>query len=490
MRAIVYTRESKGNVASVERQREDGLELAERRDAEVVRVLGDDDLSAAGKRERKDFDELIRLLRDNQNDSQSIDAVIAWSMDRLLRNRRDTVRLIETCQDNNVNLWLVRGSDLDMSTPAGRMMADVLAGQARFEIDVKADRVDRALRQSAEAGKPPRRRAFGYMPDGVTVDPVEGPAVAEAFARLIAGGSIVGIRKSLNERGLHTAACLCPRCAPGRGRPEGMGDDAWTRLRRERGWTDPAVRVLLRNPRYAAIRKFKGVEVGPGTWPPIVSEEVFRAVVAILDDPSRRTTTEPHSRKWLGAALYLCGRCAEQEIVTTMATGYRAPNVNGDKVRLYRCRVSRHVARVADPVDDLVSAVVVERLRRDDLADLLAKQDIDVTPWRTEAAAIRKRREALAKNIDMDERTLAIRDAALAEKLGELESKLAEAGRTSALAAVAGAPDPGAAWFDLDDIGTKQQVVRELYMITLLPGRPGKRGFDASTVRFDPVEHA
>ena len=48
----------------------------------------------------------------------SAQVVIAWALDRLTRNRRDTVRLIEACQRHGVTIALVRGSDMDMSTPA------------------------------------------------------------------------------------------------------------------------------------------------------------------------------------------------------------------------------------------------------------------------------------------------------------------------------------------------------------------------------------
>ncbi len=61
-------------------------------------------------------------------------------MDRITRNRRDTLRLLEVGQQAGSTIALVRGTDLDLSTPAGRLTADMLAAIARNEIEVKSDR--------------------------------------------------------------------------------------------------------------------------------------------------------------------------------------------------------------------------------------------------------------------------------------------------------------------------------------------------------------
>ena len=63
------------------------------------------------------------------------DTIVAWSWDRLSRNRRDTLRLIEIGQEHRVTIGLVKGSDIDMTTASGRLVADLLAGVARNEID-------------------------------------------------------------------------------------------------------------------------------------------------------------------------------------------------------------------------------------------------------------------------------------------------------------------------------------------------------------------
>jgi DNA invertase Pin-like site-specific DNA recombinase len=476
MRAVTYTRESKGSVESVARQREDALNLADARGLEVAATLGDADKSASGKKARPDFDRLIQLI-----EAGDIDVIIAWSWDRLERNRRDGLRLIEACMAHGVSISLVRGSDIDMTTPAGRLSADILASVARHEIEAKSDRLLRSLRQSAEAGKPPARRAFGYRRNG-TIDPIEGPEVARAFDAVLSGGSIGAVVKRLNGLGLTTTT--------------------------GREWSQAAVRKLLTNPRYAAIRAFRGVEVRTGTWEPIVTEDVFRAVSDLLSDPSRRTFEGSHARKWLGANLYRCGVClaaierpsvpaaAPKEAierpyvsaVPTVRSGYRISHLAAGpkKIRVYVCRNSAHLVRRADPIDAWVERVVAERLRREDIAALMTVDKPDTAPLRSEAQALRQRMESLSADLSVPEGLAIRRYAALEERLAAVQEALAVAARGSSLAALAQAPDPGQAWLDHPDLAVRQAVVRELWTVVLVPGKPGGRRFDPTMVRFDP----
>src|SRR5205823_5844871 len=137
-------------------------------------TLVDNDTSAAGKVARPGFETLLSGLNAGR-----WDAVVAWNIDRLTRNRRDTLRLIEMGQRCNTVIAVVRGSDYDLSTPAGRMTADILASVARNEIEVKSDRQRRARQQAAASGQPVQfcHRPFGYRDDKITPDPDEAAAV-------------------------------------------------------------------------------------------------------------------------------------------------------------------------------------------------------------------------------------------------------------------------------------------------------------------------
>src|SRR4051794_36043842 len=94
-------------------------------------------------------------------ESGRINAIVVSEMPRLSRNRRDDLRIMEVCQPRQVTIAVVRGSDIDLSTAAGRLVADFMAATARHEIEIKGERQRRANQQAAESGKPGGgRRAF------------------------------------------------------------------------------------------------------------------------------------------------------------------------------------------------------------------------------------------------------------------------------------------------------------------------------------------
>jgi site-specific DNA recombinase len=77
----------------VAREREDAEKLARSRGWTIVATHSDNDTSAAGSKKRPGFDATMRAVENGD-----ADAVIAWALDRLTRNRRDTLRLVETCE--------------------------------------------------------------------------------------------------------------------------------------------------------------------------------------------------------------------------------------------------------------------------------------------------------------------------------------------------------------------------------------------------------
>src|SRR5690606_11161886 len=101
-----------------------------------------------------------------------IKGVVDWSFDRTLRSGRDRLRMLELGKKHGITIALVRGNDLDLSTPAGRLAADILGAVAENEIEVKADRQRRANEQAALQGRwVGGRRPFGYEADGKTIRP-------------------------------------------------------------------------------------------------------------------------------------------------------------------------------------------------------------------------------------------------------------------------------------------------------------------------------
>lgn len=463
MRAIVYARQSldrTGEELGVLRQLEDARKLAEARGWTITAEQVDNDVSAAGKRVRPGFEAVLAAI-----EAGTADVVIAWDMSRVTRNRPDQVRLLEIGERHGTLLAFVRGSDLDLSTPAGQLTADIMASVARHEIKQKGDRQRSAVMQAARAGKRVGgRRPFGYLADGRTINAPEADALRRAYGAVLAGVPLGRIARDLNAAGLHT--------------PQRTRDGKPSR------WTSQTLRPTLLNPRYCALRAHgKGAAreiLGPAEWTAIVEESTWRAAVAVITDPSRSTP----SRGGLGLLTGLgeCGVCG----ATVHAGG---STIKG--VRNYRCSASTgHVARRADPVDEFVGRVVVERMSRPDARDLLHDHERpDVDALRQEMRELGARLDELAGlHVDGEITTAQLRAGTerARTRLAAVEGTLAHAGRVNVLGPMV--DDAGAAWRDMDT-DRRREVIRVLMRVVVHPPGRGTRTFRPESVGIEWRTH-
>ena len=152
-----------GDGLGIERQREDCRRLAEQRGWTVTSEIVENNTSATYG-PRPGFEQLLQLM-----ESQQIDTVIVWHVDRLLRKMTDLERVIELVETSNVRVATVSG-EIDLGTDMGRMVGRIMASVARAEVERKSARHKRANLQKAQAGKPHgSKRAYGYEADLVTI---------------------------------------------------------------------------------------------------------------------------------------------------------------------------------------------------------------------------------------------------------------------------------------------------------------------------------
>jgi hypothetical protein len=236
----------------------------------------------------------------------------------------------------------------------------------------------------------------------------------------------------------------------------------------------------------------RGEVVGRAGWPPLLPEDLWRGVVAVLTDPSRRTNPGAPP-KWLLSGLAVCGVCGA--IVRATSSG-RSPR--GGRVKpAYVCVTGRHVVRDAAEVDQLVTAVVLERLSRADAAELLVRDPgVDLAALHTRRAALDAELESwrgLAEAGEVTPPSFARAEKGILERLADVDVAIGQATRGSALEGIAGAPDPAAVWAKLD-LDRRRAVVDELVTVEILPSRKGRRPgwkpgepyFDPDTVRITP----
>jgi site-specific DNA recombinase len=461
MHVDLYVRQSQdrdGLGLGVSRQEDDGLTLIRQRGWTLRRTHVENDTSAAGSKPRPKFEAMLADI-----EAGKVGAIVAWNLDRLTRNRRDTVRLIEVCQARGVVIALVRGSDLDMSTPAGRLTADVLAGVARHEIEQKSDRFRRAAEQAAQQGRRlGGRRPFGYDDDGMTIREDESAAIRAAYAAILSGVPLAAIARSWNEAGINT------------------GKIGW-KSGNPTLWTHDTVRRVMLNPRNAGLRRYRGEIVGKAAWPAIVAEETFHAAASVLQDPARRTAGPGRLGMRLLTGIARCGVCEQ-----TVNSGGGARARRGYDI--YKCRTMKHVVRQLDPVDAYVVEALIRRLSRSDAADLLVDQGRpNAEALRERAHVLRARLEGLAVEFAEEELTAAQLRAATArlrEKLAAVEAEMADAGRVDVIGPLVRAHDKRAAWEALDP-DRQRAAVNAVMVVYLLPPGRGKRTFDPETVRIE-----
>ena len=164
-RAAIYLRVSldpTGEMLTVTRNEEDCRKLAEQRNWQIVETFTDNSISAKGTKKRPAFDAMLRAIENGE-----IDTVVAWSLDRLTRNARDRLALVEACRKHGTIISVVKGSDMDPTTAAGRLVIGVLGEAAQMEIDMKSERQTAAARQRSKLGRPRRPGASPRMRAGV-----------------------------------------------------------------------------------------------------------------------------------------------------------------------------------------------------------------------------------------------------------------------------------------------------------------------------------
>lgn len=482
--AAIYARISRdreGAGLGVDRQEADCRALAERLGWDVAAVFVDNDISAYDRRKvRPEYRAMLDAIRAGE-----VRAVIAWHPDRLHRRAVELEEFITLAEAHDLQIQTVQAGAYDLSTAAGRMVARMLGAAAQHEVDHGRERVRRAKLEAAKAGKyRGGPRPFGYEKDGVTIRESEAQIVRDATKAVLAGRTLASIARELREQGATGT----------NGKPVTYNN----------------LRDMLIRPRNAGILA-KGLpnrnastnnstrtyeEIGPASWPAIVPEEEWRALVALLTD-AKRLTAPITERRWIGSGIYRCGVPVVGEDGEMHPCGgvLRVAPHGGTARRpferryLYRCTDRAHLTISQRETDIYVMERVAEYLR--DPRIIAALQ-----PGNADLAAERERRAALVALLaSFDDRyadgqipwALWQKSTTTTQaKIAEIDAKLAKGLSRSATSPILRAPDPGQAFLEAQ-LDIQRAVLALVVSIEVLPAPIRGGAWTKTRLRISPL---
>lgn len=445
MQAVIYARISsdrEGAGVKVADQIRDCTQLAEQIGWEVIGTYADNDVSATFGKPRPGYEAMLEAIAEGK-----VKAILCWHTDRLHRSPAELEPFIDLCNPMGVEIRAYKAGLIDLETASGRMVARIHGAVARHEVEHMIERMRRGKLRAAVEGKfRGGRRAFGFEADGMTHREVEAQAIRDATKRVLSGVSIAQMVREWNEAGLVTSFG---------GKP----------------WTARTLKKVLVRPRNASLVTHEGNIIGSGQWPAIVDQDDYRALVALLGDPSRRLSYS-YERKYLGSGVYVCGKCGAKMRTATQ------PGGRAGRAKTYKCSGGAHLGRIADKLDEYVTGLVLGRLSKPDAAVVLEGEEVDVVGLHTKRDGLQARLDELADLFAqgaIDGSQLRRGSDSLRENLRAVDAELAAARSSSALAnLVLAGKDLREAWAELS-VDVQGKIVDALMVVTILPAPRGRQ---------------
>jgi site-specific DNA recombinase len=258
-------------------------------------------------------------------DLGGVDIIYAVALDRVTRNMRDAILLMDEFDKAGVEVRFVHQPELTFGAQ-GRFLRHVLAAFAEFERDMIATRIAESRAYLKKHG----RRLAGKVPYGYDAAPetrqlvpnsTEAPRVVEIFRRAADGQVARQIADDINDLGWPTKVYHSKRS----GKTTGGGK-----------WTARQINDTLRNPVYIGCFA-DGDDTREGSHDAFVDQAMFDTVQKQLD--SRRTTNRKkrtrHDQLCFRQKV-VCPRCGR--FLTTYQSTRKTTEISGIIRYYYACR--------------------------------------------------------------------------------------------------------------------------------------------------------
>ena len=261
---------------STEEQAKEGYSLAAQEqvlrayctalDFEISNIYVDDGFS--GRNTRRP------AYRRMMSDIDSWDSILVLKMDRIHRNTRNFIEMMEILNKKDKN-FISKQEKLDTKTAMGRFVMQMIQGIAQLESEQIGERTKDGMREKAESleNSEDSKRTMGFTPpfgyrlsEGKLIDdPDEQFIVKTIFDLYLSGETMDSICYSLNRQGNLTR----------KGNP----------------WNKYNMRNVLHNPVYAGYMRWEDILIRHDATPVVTAEE-FNTVQDLMSrkvrDPSKR----------------------------------------------------------------------------------------------------------------------------------------------------------------------------------------------------------
>ncbi len=281
---------------SIPSQRRGGTQKAEALNAEVVREYIEPGVSGGSMTKRKAFQQLLADIRELHD----IDYVIIWSVSRWARDNEDYWTARGLVNRAGATLLSVKEPIGDDSAH-GIMFEGVMAAWAASQRIQISEDVSEGIRRKIEVGGTHSRASIGYLnvreplPQGgevrtVVVDQERAEIISWGYETYATGlYSIADITTLLEARGLRSRPTPCYVSKP---------------------LSQSQVHAMLSNRYYLGEVKYRG-KYYPGRHEPIISEELFDKVQAILAAHKLAGERDRKHLHFLKGSVY-CGSCGRR----------------------------------------------------------------------------------------------------------------------------------------------------------------------------------
>jgi len=247
---------------------------------------------------------LQELLEDIKQ--RKIDIILAYKIDRLTRSPKDFYQLIEIFEQNNVSFISIT-ERFDTSTPAGRLLRNIILTFAQFERELTSERTKDKLLERVKKGM----WNGGHLPFGyerkdkkLIINKKESEIVRLIFENYLETGSVNEVYDLLKEKNIKN--------------------------RQGKIFSKPFLTLILRNITYTGKINYAG-QIYQGIHQSIISEELFELV---------QKTHKRRVRKFRIYKYFLLGgliRCKECGYTMSACFTNKHRNEKLKRYYYYRC---------------------------------------------------------------------------------------------------------------------------------------------------------